>query len=219
MQIVISNQTFNYDIGCKLLKSKHRTCPLPELKKTWDDIQPATFKEVVSIKNMEARRIGISILGIDNIVKELSSKTVNKKTLDKQTTWVDSKGNLTTKKYKDTYELFSVSRKHIIDDNSRDEKLYYLRFKCTSTNREYLMWIDIDSVKDVIKDSDRKLTTLDAIDCIAWTIQTDIPKGEIKEIIRQGDCIMIRPKSEYTPLSQPRHLTRWEYLKLLEAES
>ena len=105
MKIVISNQTFDYNIGCKLLKSKYRECPLPELKKEWDKINPATFKEVLQIKNMEARRIGISILGIDNIINNLSSKLVDKQILNKTTTWVDEKGNLITKKYKDTYAL------------------------------------------------------------------------------------------------------------------
>ncbi len=54
---------------------------------------------------------------------------------------------------------------------------------------------------------------------IAWTITTNIPKGNIKEIYRQGDCILFRPKGKYEPLNTPRHLTEKEYSKLMVSES
>jgi hypothetical protein len=63
------------------------------------------------------------------------------------------------------------------------------------------------------------IKSVDAIDCIAWTIQTNIAQGGIEKIVRQGDCIMIKPKAKYETLGRERHLSKQEYLKLLVAES
>jgi hypothetical protein len=52
-----------------------------------------------------------------------------------------------------------------------------------------------------------------------WTITTNIPKGHIAEIHRQGDCIMILPMGDYTPINGARHLTEQEYRELIVNES
>ena len=54
---------------------------------------------------------------------------------------------------------------------------------------------------------------------IAWTITTNVPQGNIEDIIRQGDCILIAPKGDYVPLGSARHLTEEEYKTLISAES
>jgi hypothetical protein len=101
-----------------------------------------------------------------------------------------------------------------------------VKCKDTSTDREYLIWVDINNVWNVVTENNKNLNRwefnikdIDAIDCIAWTIQTDIPKGRIEKIVRQGDCIMIKPKGKYETLGRERHLTSKEYLELLVAES
>ena len=103
---------------------------------------------------------------------------------------------------------------------------YYVKCKDTSTDREYLIWVDINSVWNVVTENNKNLNRwefdakkIDAIDCIAWTIQTNIAQGGIKEIVRQGDCIMIKPKAKYETLGRERHLSKKEYLELLVAES
>jgi hypothetical protein len=103
---------------------------------------------------------------------------------------------------------------------------YYVKCKDTSTDREYLIWVDLNSVWNVKCENDKKLNRwqfdidkINAIDCIAWTIQTDIPQGNIEKIVRQGDCIMIKPKGKYETLNKERHLSKEEYLELLVAES
>ena len=61
---------------------------------------------------------------------------------------------------------------------------------------------------------------VNAIQCIAWTIQTNIAEGNIEKIIRQGDCILIKPKNmRSVGLVNDRHLTEKEYKELLVAES
>jgi hypothetical protein len=99
--------------------------------------------------------------------------------------------------------------------------VYYVKCKDTSTDREYLIWVDADGVNTTNGGSrwDSSNTGLNAINAIAWTIQVDVQKGEIDKIIRQGDCILVKPKADATILDTPRHLTGEEYLTLLVAES
>jgi hypothetical protein len=86
--------------------------------------------------------------------------------------------------------------------------------------------VDLNSVWNVKCENDKELNRwnfdakkIDAIDCIAWTIQTNIAQGGIEKIVRQGDCIMIKPKAKYETLGRERHLSKGEYLNLLVAES
>jgi hypothetical protein len=58
-----------------------------------------------------------------------------------------------------------------------------------------------------------------AIEAISWTIQVDVEKGGIEKIVRQGDCILVKPKPDAEILNNPRHLTKDEYLSLIVAES
>ncbi len=224
-KIIVENTVFDYDLGCRLLKLKHSECPFPELEDVWEHIEPLSFKEIAKFKNLEERRVGILCLGIEKLVKEISPKLVNSVTLKKNTTWINEKGELETKAFDDTYELYKVEGKHFTGGLERwqtMEDCYYIKCKDTSTDREYLIWVDIRSVYRTNIDKNSwgiDVDKINAIQCVAWTIQTNVPEGNIKEIIRQGDCILIRPNGEYKPLDEPRHLTEKEYRKLLVAES
>jgi hypothetical protein len=226
MKIVIENVTFPYDLGCSLLKLKYgKECPFEELSDIWNEIKPATFKQIANFGNLEQRRVGIVCLGLDRLVKEVNPELVDSKTLNKKTTWVNEEGELVTHKFKDTYELYKVEGKYFSDNLTNSwqkvEDTYYVKCKDTSTDREYMIWVDLNSVKDTngISRWDNKGKKVTAIDCIAWTIQTNIPKGEIEKIVRQGDCILIKPKGKFEVLVRERHLTAEEYKTLLVAES
>lgn len=230
MKIVINNVTFDYNIGCRLLKTKSDVCTIKDLEEIWDDIQPMTFKEIAKdLNNIEQRRIAINCLGIDNLVKEIDSKLINKKTIKKQTTWVNDKGEIVNKKFNDTYELYEVSEKSLGIENgwglSRESCVHYVKCKDTSTNRDYLIWVD---AQEVFRTNDKREQRwysnntnygkdINAIQAIAWTIQTDIPKGNIDKIVRQGDCVLIKPTTKKR--DSVRHLTEEEYRELLVLES
>lgn len=227
MKIVISNQKFDYNLGVRLLKSKYRECPeWIDLKDIWDDIEPMTFKEVAKLfTNVEERRVAIGCIGITNIANEINPVLVKKETLKKQTTWVKPDGELITKKFNDTYELYKVKKEDLLEGADRGwgfDDVYFLKFKDTSTDREYMLWIDRDSVarannKQRHYSSDMR-NEITPTQCIAWTIQTDIVEGGIEKIVRQGDCILIkkRPNAEKGAV---RHLTDVEYKGLLVLES
>lgn len=229
-KIVIDNVSFDFDMGCRILKLKHKdVSELPNgfapIVDIWDDIVPATFNDIATLTNLEARRIGILHLGIQRLTSQIKPTLISKKTLSKKTTWVNEQGELVEHKFEDTYELYMVSGDVFsegLDSWRKMQDCYYVRCKDTSTDREYLIWVDLQSVyrtNELGEAWNFDIKKINAIQCIAWTIQTDIPNGNIEKIIRQGDCIMIKPKGKYTPLKNVRHLTEKEYKKLLVCES
>ena len=226
-KIVISNVDFPFDLGCRVLKLKYKDeCPMAQLEDFWNDIVPASFSDIALLPNLEQRRIGIVHLGIDNIVKSVNPKLLSKETIKKQTSWINEQGELVEHKFNDTYELYEVDGEVFsqgIENSWRKmDNCHYIRCKDTSTDREYLIWVDLQSVYRTNELGDMwnwDKNKINAIQCIAWTIQTNVPKGKIDKIIRQGDCVMIKPKGKYEPLITARHLTEKEYLKLLVAES
>ena len=226
-KIVISNVDFPFDLGCRVLKLKYKDeCPMAQLEDFWNDIVPASFSDIALLPNLEQRRIGIVHLGIDNIVKSVNPKLLSKKTIKKQTSWINEQGELVEHKFNDTYELYEVDGEVFsqgIENSWRKmDNCHYIRCKDTSTDREYLIWVDLQSVYRTNELGDMwnwDKSKINATQCIAWTIQTNVPIGKIDKIIRQGDCVMIKPKGKYEPLSTARHLTEKEYLNLLVAES
>ena len=114
-------------------------------------------------------------------------------------------------------------------EGNRWDKLndvHFVKCKDTSTDRDYFIWVDAQSVYQV--NNDRKWLSSDedygvqinAIQAIAWTIQTNVAKDNIEKIVRQGDCIMIKKKFPTEAIGDTlRHLTEVEYLELLVAES
>jgi hypothetical protein len=226
-KIVISNVDFPFDLGCRVLKLKYKDeCPMAQLEDFWNDIVPASFSDIALLPNLEQRRIGIVHLGIDNIVKSVNPKLLSKETIKKQTSWINEQGELVEHKFNDTYELYEVDGEVFsqgIENSWRKmDNCHYIRCKDTSTDREYLIWVDLQSVYRTNELGDMwnwDKNKINATQCIAWTIQTNVPKGKIDKIIRQGDCVMIKPKGKYEPLITARHLTEKEYLKLLVAES
>jgi hypothetical protein len=224
MQIVINNQKFPYDMGCRLLKLKHKDCPMEQLEDIWNDIVPMSFKEIAKLPNLEQRRVGVLCLGLERLASEVQPKLLSKKTLKKSTTWVDVNGNFVTTKFNDTYELYEVSGEYFnegLQGWNKMENAYFVKLKDTSTDRTYFIWVEPRSVYNTNNDNrwDFLIGKVNAIQCIAWTIQTNVPQGSIEKIIRQGDCILIKPNGKYEPLKSARHLTEKEYKELLVAES
>jgi hypothetical protein len=233
MKILINNVSFDYNTGCRLLKLKYDECPNTiDLQDIWEDIVPMTFKEIATtLKNIEQRRVAIQCLGLERLTKEVEPVLINTKSIKKTTAWVNPNGELVTKKFTDTYELYKVKGEMINEgiEGNRWDKLndvHFVKCKDTSTDRDYFIWVDAQSVYQV--NNDRKWLSSDedygvqinAIQAIAWTIQTNVAKDNIEKIVRQGDCIMIKKKLPTETIGDTlRHLTEVEYLELLVAES
>ena len=176
----------------------------------------------------------------------MNPQLVSEETISKETTWINELGVEETIKFDDTYRLFSVNENVLLKGKNEEvnewnrAKSYFVKFKDTSTDREYMIWVNIASVystnnkgslnrwnvDNILKEGD-----VNAIDCIAWTIKTTLPTGNIETIIRQGDCVLLKPKSaksfkalvdsgvEVNEKIEERHLTSKEYRELLKFES
>jgi hypothetical protein len=197
---------------------------MAELEDIWNDIVPLTFKDIAKLPNLEQRRVGVLCLGLERLASEVQPKLLSKKTLKKSTAWVDENGKLVTTKFNDTYELYEVSGDYFnegLQGWNKMENAYFVKLKDTSTDRTYFIWVEPRSVYNTNNDNrwDFLIGKVNAIQCIAWTIQTNVPQGGIEKIIRQGDCILIKPNGKYKPLDSARHLTEKEYKELLVAES
>lgn len=244
MKIVIDNVVFEYNLGCRVLKLKYENSPFSDLEDIWNDIVPMTFQDIaIEFTNIEQRRVAINHLGLDRLKDEINPTLLSSETLEKETMWVNSDGELVVRHYTDIYELYKVdgtkwatgvnsSRGDLVSD------VFYVKCKDTSTDREYFIWVDDIGVylTNNTHDTDgrrldrfsinrfslRKLGDIghkiNPIQCIAWTIQTDIEEGGIDYLIRQGDCILIKTKPKYNK-GEVRHLTEKEYRELLRFES
>lgn len=234
-KIIINSLEFPFDVGCGLLKLKYTECPFPELDDFWDEIVPLTFLDIMQLTNLEERRVGILCLGIDRLVQQINPELINRQEIPKTTMWVGADGNLINKDFRDVYELYEVSGKMLSNNLPQWQEIpnsYFVKCKDTSTDRDYLLWVDPRRVYETNKDAihatlNRKYNwvnvdeiphLINAVMTIAWTIQTNVPINGIQEIIRQGDCILIKPKTT-ARLDTPRHLTEHEYRTLLTAES
>ena len=246
MKIIIDNVPFEFDLACKVLKLKGGNSPFEELNSFWNEIVPIDFAEISLLPNLEQRRIAIKYLGIDDIVSQVNPQLVSEETISKETTWINEAGVEETIKFDDTYRLFSVNENVLLKGKNEEvnewnkAKQYFVKFKDTSTDREYMIWVDIASVyntnhnKQLSRWNTEKAFeegNITAIDCIAWTIKTTLPTGNIETIIRQGDCVLLKPKSaksfkalvdsgvEVNEKIKERHLTSKEYRELLKFES
>lgn len=232
MKIVIDNVEFPFNEGCKVLKLKHGdNVPFPQLEDFWGDVVGITFPEIAqSFVNMEQRRIAIKYLGLDNLVSQVQPKLLAKETIRKTTTWVNQEGELETFEFDDTYELYEVSGELLskgLNGNSWQKlpDAHYLKFKDTSTDREYLLWVNAyevsrtNGIASWFASNENYGEQINPIQAIAWSIQTNIQEQDIEQIVRQGDCIMIKKKPNAKPMSAPRHLTEIEYRNLLTLES
>ena len=233
MKIIIDNVPFDFDLACKVLKLKGGDSPFEELNSFWNEIVPIDFAEISLLPNLEQRRIAIKYLGIDDIVSQVNPQLVSEETISKETTWINELGVEETIKFDDTYRLFSVNENVLLKGKDEEvnewnkAKQYFVKFKDTSTDREYMIWVDIASVYTTNHNKQLSRWNVDkifeegnitAIDCIAWTIKTTLPTNNIKTIIRQGDCVLLKPVSSNTE-GEERHLTSKEYRELLKFES
>lgn len=225
MKIIINDIEFPYNIGCRVLKNKFGDKPFPGLEDIWVDIQPMTFVDIASlITNIEQRRVAITCLGFENLLTEINPILVDTKRLNKSTTWVNSNGELVQHSFVDIYQLFkvqgSVLFKGVTETWETKQDYHFVKFKDTSTDREYMIWVQLESVSTTNgRNSWGSNLMIDAIEAIAWTIQTDVPKGNIEKIVRQGDCILIKKKNTNLDPCEIRHLTSEEYQDLLVIES
>ena len=176
----------------------------------WDTIEPFDVKDAFKIEHIYKKKVYFHCLQPEKIFKSIQSKSLSKETITK--TKVD--GTI----YKDTYELFVCNGK----DLGLKGEVYYITFLCPSTGKRYYLYIPYYICENWRSEGyDPKIT---AIDCIAWTLKTDVIEKAVDYFIRQGDVPIAKIKNEYLNddsiyLKTPRSLTKYEYLNKIKYES
>lgn len=238
MKVIIENKLFPLHAGVRLLKTIHSECTFPELAEIWDRIEPLSFAEIHHhFKDIDQKRIAFRCLGLERFISDVKPQLVSKETVEKTTIWVEPDGSLKTYSYSDTYELHVVRWINLYGYKDPTEvplefkvNNYFVKCRDTSTGEENVLWVDIaDVYRTNLADYTGKIAgsgtkksleeIVNPIEAIAWTIMTDIPKGNIKRIIRQGDCILIQPIYKRYYVTEPRHLTGQEYRTLMYGEA
>lgn len=225
---VIDGREMPLTIGARIRFMKEKgvipTIQKEEWEKIWHTLTPLTFKEICEIENIEWRRIAFTYLSIEDFAAQADPRLVSSETLKKTTTWITHTGEVETIEYDDTYELYAVKRNVLFPEDKTDLDLVFVKFKDTSTERMYQIWIDPISVwvtNNPDKTPQRDTNYLDKINpiaAIAWTMMTKVPLGETKDIIRQGDLPLAYFECDEL-LDDYRHRTEQEYRTLLTLES
>lgn len=195
----------------------------------WDDIKPVSIEEAFQQKNAELRRVYFECIGVVNIFKQLDPEMVDRQVIKKKrASWDDDNVEIEYE-FEDVYELYRIPSKKLFGDaesnwqfRGDDVFVYAVRCWCTSTAREYWLYVNDDAAihEDEISigrgRARQKPQKFDAIRAIAWTIRIGIDKPE--KIYRQGDVIIAKaaPRAKEVALY---HLNRQQYLELMYSES
>lgn len=207
------------------------------IQESWDDIAPLTVQQAFEEKNQEKRRVLFSCIGPSKLFQSLKPKLIDRTVLEiKNKTWdADGKENIVD--IKDVYELYEISESELFRGTEGGNSflrsrvspmLRVVRCWCTTTGREYWIFVEDQvamgrTIYQALPNGkyEYKKPMQNAIEAIAWTFRVGIPKEDISELYRQGDCLVIKTKKHATALPQDKwyHLDEETYRKKLVAQS
>jgi hypothetical protein len=195
----------------------------------WPLIETVSIQDALIQDNTEDRRVYFDAIGIEKLFKSLDPKLLDKQTIKKSRTRWDDEFNEYTHEFEDVYELYEIqATKMFTKDrwgNEPRDHIYAVRCWCTTTNREYWLYVPRwAALGDHWWSNDPKdnQARADAIRAIAWTVRIDVPIGHVDRIYRQGDIIVAKVKDEITPdtlSALPYHLSKEDYLQLMYSET
>lgn len=185
----------------------------------WDSIKPVTIKEALNQDNTEIRRVYFDCIGVQKIFSELQPSLLDRQVINKvRIGWNDDNDPI-RKEFEDVYELYQIDGKKMFEKDRwgrEPNPIFAVRCWCTTTNREYWLYVPMDAALGIRWLGGTKNEQPDAIRAIAWTIRIDVKNPEV--IYRQGDIIVV--KLPENPVNcQERHITKEEYLTLMYSES
>jgi hypothetical protein len=195
------------------------------VKECWDDIQSVTVEQALKLQNTEERRIYFDCIGVQKLFKSLKPKLRDKQTIKKTRTKWDDQANPVEYTFDDVYELYEIDGKKLFEKNQWGREanpVYAVRCWCTTTNREYWLYVPMQAATGYSWDVDEFKKEYDAIRAIAWTVRVDVPEESIEKIYRQGDIIVVKlteaAKNTVKTLNS-YHLSKEQYLELMYSET
>ena len=191
----------------------------------WPLIETVTVQDALIQDNTEDRRVYFDAIGIEKLFKSLDPKLLDKQTIKKSRTRWDDEFNEYTHEFEDVYELYEIDgEKMFVRENtwSRLDPIFAVRCWCTTTNREYWLYVPRWAAlgEQWWSPQDNKP---DAVRAIAWTVRLDVPIGHVEKIYRQGDIIVAKIKNDFSNDNNlsalPYHLSKQDYLQLMYSET
>lgn len=196
------------------------------VQECWDKIEQVTVEEALKIENTEERRTYFDAIGIEKLFKSLKPKLLDKQTIKKSRVKWDKEFNEYTHEFEDVYELYEIEAKKMFSKdrwgNIPTQNTYAVRCWCTTTNREYWLYVPREAALGVWWKIDSEDNKPDAIKAIAWTVRIDVPEENVEKIYRQGDIIVakMKDKAKITETTMsPYHLSKENYLSLMYSET
>jgi hypothetical protein len=192
------------------------------VEECWDTIEPVTVEEAFQQTNTEDRRVFFDAIGIEKLFKSLEPTLLDKQVVKKKRTRWNDKFEEYTHEFEDVYELYQIDGEKMFvkqNDWSRLDPIFAVRCWCTTTNREYWLYVPREAALGNNWwhiEGDESKTQPDAIRAIAWTVRISIT--DPKKIYRQGDIIVVKESSTSVETS-PYHLTKEQYLSLMISET
>lgn len=186
------------------------------VEEMWDDILPITTEEALREQNMERRRAMFDCIGVSNLFKALKPQLLDKQIINKVRTRWDERNHPYEHRFDDTYELYKIEGHKLfkqVNEWRTPDPVYAVRCWCTTTNREYWIYVPEDAAFGEDPFADR---VPDVIKGIAWTIRINITHPQ--RIYRQGDIILVQ-ESEQSKEVEPYHLSKKQYLSLMYSET
>lgn len=192
----------------------------------WEDIKPVTVEEALEEENTENRRTYFSCIGVEDLFKQMKPKLLDRQEIKKKRKRWDDKNDSYEYNFTDVYELYQIPASKLFTKeqlksvsgslwNMQRTDAYAVRCWCTTTNREYWIYVPREAALGGRWESDDDKA--DAVRAIAWTIRTNISKPE--RIYRQGDIIVVKASDKSEVMAGVRHLSKDDYLKLMYSET
>jgi hypothetical protein len=189
------------------------------VQEMWDSISPVTVEDALKQSNSERRRVYFDCIGTRTLFTKLEPKLLDRQVINKVRIGWNDDNDPVRKEFEDVYELYQIDGSKMFDKDQwgRDPSpVYAVRCWCTTTNREYWLYVPMEAASGQRWLSSVNLPVYDAIRAIAWTIRIDIKNPEV--IYRQGDIIVVKMPDNPQSCTE-RHITKEEYLNLMYSES
>jgi hypothetical protein len=188
------------------------------VEECWDDIKPVTIEEALKISNTEIRRTYFDCIGVIKLFKSLNPKLLDRQVITKKRANWDDENKEVFRTFEDVYELYEIEGKKLFNKDRwgrEPNPVYAVRCWCTTTNREYWLYVNQEAATGQRWWSDKN-SKPDAIRAIAWTVRIDVTVPE--RIYRQGDIIVVK-KSKDSIDTREYHLDKDAYLSLMYSET
>ncbi len=198
--------------GCE-----NRIPSIETLVQYYDMVQPFTYSEAFSIKDITFKNVVFSTINVGEMIASLGHERIQTEGKNVSHRRYKADGTYDIVNYDVIYELHKVDCTKLLEANTTDNRfgmrftdnfVYAVKCWCTSTNKEHWLWVETEyALKG----------PLEAIASTVRVYKNMLP--HITAIKRQGDVFLFEMDKEIFPSGEIVPLNADTYFKLLVAQS